>query len=77
MIAIFFIGLIALICGLIAAISADSAEYQGQKDAAIMSNLGKMLSAYPQLIDYYRVTNWDGIIPETMLGDTNALIGVN
>lgn len=61
----------------IAAISADSAEYQGQKDAAIMSNLGKMLSTYPQLIDYYRVTNWDGKMPETMLGDTNALIGVN
>jgi len=61
----------------IAAISADSAEYQGQKDAAIMSNLGKMLSTYPQLIDYYRVTNWDGKMPETMLGEANALIGVN
>lgn len=33
----------------IAKIAADSAEYQGQKDAAIMSNLGQMLQQYPAL----------------------------
>lgn len=53
----------------IAKISADSAEYQGQKDAAIMSNLGTMLQRYPELVDYYRVTNWNGKLPDTMLGD--------
>lgn len=40
----------------VAKISADSAEYQGQKDAAIMSNLGEMLNKYPRLVDYYYVT---------------------
>ena len=61
----------------IAKIGADSAEYQGQKDAAIMSNLGEMLTKYPYLIDYYRVTGWDGKLPETMLGDNaDVLFGI-
>lgn len=58
----------------IAKISADSAEYQGQKDAAIMSNLGEMLTKYPGLVEYYKVTNWDGKMPETMLGDSGVII---
>lgn len=53
----------------IAKIAADSAEYQGQKDAAIMSNLGAMLAQYPELVDYYYVTNWDGQLPETYMGE--------
>lgn len=62
----------------IAKISADSAEYQGQKDAAIMSNLGEMLTKYPDLITYYYVTNWSGDLPTTMLGDNaNALFNLN
>ena len=61
----------------IAKIAADSAEYQGQKDAAIMSNLGTMLQKYPELIQYYYVTGWDGELPETMLGEnTNILYGI-
>ena len=61
----------------VAKIAADSAEYQGQKDAAIMSNLGEMLTKYPNLIDYYRATGWDGKLPETMLGDgTDILFGI-
>lgn len=53
----------------VAKIGADAAEYQGQKDAAIMSNLGQMLQQYPELNEYYYVTNWDGKLPETYLGD--------
>ncbi len=53
----------------IAKIAADSAEYQGQKDSAIMSNLGQMLQKYPELIQYYYATGWNGELPETMLGD--------
>ncbi len=61
----------------IAKIAADSAEYQGQKDAAIMSNLGQMIQQYPELIQYYYVTGWDGNLPETMLGDdANILYGL-
>lgn len=61
----------------IAKIAADSAEYQGLKDAAIMSNLGEMLERYPQLIDYYKVTNWNGSVPQTVLGDGQVLFGIN
>ena len=53
----------------IAKIGADAAEYQGQKDAAIMSNLGAMLKQYPELVDYYYVTNWNGELPETYMGE--------
>lgn len=58
----------------IAKISADSAAYQGEKDAAIMSNLGKMLQTYPELIQYYYVTGWDGDLPQTMLGENSDVL---
>ena len=56
----------------VAKIGADAAEYQGQKDAAIMGNLGKMLAEYPELVNYYYVTNWDGILPHTYMGSDNV-----
>lgn len=58
----------------VAAISADSAEYQGQKDAAIMSNIGRQLQDYPDLLRYYYVTNWDGKLPETILGESDIMV---
>lgn len=58
----------------VAKISADSAEYQGQKDAAIMSNLGEMLNKYPNLIQYYYVTGWDGKLPEVQLQSGTGLM---
>ena len=53
----------------VAKIAADSAEYQGQKDAAIMSNLGEMISRYPGLIEYYYAQNWNGELPDTYVSD--------
>lgn len=53
----------------VAQIQADSAEYQGKKDAAIMSSVGSQLDAHPQLIQYYYVKGWNGKLPETMLSD--------
>lgn len=58
----------------VAKIGADAAEYQGQKDAAIMSNLGSMLQKYPELVSYYYVTGWDGELPETYLGENTSTI---
>lgn len=58
----------------VAKISADSAEYQGQKDAAIMSNLGEMINKYPGLVQYYYVTGWDGHLPEVQLAGENGLL---
>lgn len=58
----------------VAKIQADSAEYQGKKDAAIMSAIGQQLKENPDLIQYYYVKGWDGKLPQTMLGkDTNTL----
>ena len=34
-----------------------------------MGNLGKMLAEYPELVNYYYVTNWDGELPETYMGE--------
>ena len=56
----------------VAKIGADAAEYQGQKDAAIMGNLGKMLAEYPELVNYYYVTNWNGTLPHTYMGSDNV-----
>lgn len=61
----------------VAKIGADASEYQGIKDAAIMSNLGEMLTKYPQLIDYYRVTGWDGKLPTTYFGDDGQSVLYN
>lgn len=56
----------------VAKIGADAAEYQGQKDAAIMGNLGKMLAEFPELVNYYYVTNWNGTLPHTYMGSDNV-----
>ena len=58
----------------IAKIAADSAEYQGQKDAAIMSAIGAKLKEYPELIQYYYTMGWDGKLPETMLGSDTTTV---
>ena len=61
----------------VAKIAADASEYQGIKDSAIMSNLGSMLTKYPNLIDYYKAIGWDGKLPNTMIGtDSNTLFNV-
>ena len=58
----------------IAKIAADSAEYQGQKDAAIMQAIGSKLKEYPELIQYYYTMGWDGKLPETMLGSDTTTV---
>ena len=62
----------------VAQIQADSAEYQGKKDAAIMSAVGDQLNMHPELVQYYYVKGWDGKLPETMLSDKmNTLFQLN
>ena len=58
----------------IAKIAADSAEYQGQKDAAIMQAIGAKLKDYPELIEYYHTIGWDGKLPEVMLGSDTTTV---
>lgn len=58
-------------------IQADSAEYQGRKDASIMEQIGEQLKMYPDLIKYYYATGWDGKLPETMLGESGVIFDLN
>ena len=37
-----------------------------------MGNLGKMLAEYPELVNYYYVTNWNGTLPRTYMGSDNV-----
>lgn len=56
-------------------INADAAEYTGQKEAAKNRAIAESLT--PELIDYLRVLQWNGELPDTMLGeDASVLIGV-
>lgn len=60
----------------VAKISADSAEYQGQKQSAVMNKIGEALDNHPDLINYYKIDNWDGKLPTTML-DSAANLFIN
>lgn len=54
-------------------IQADAAEYAGQKEAFKNKAIAEWLT--PELIRYYYILQWDGKLPQTMLGnDTTMLI---
>lgn len=58
-------------------INADAAEYAGQKEAAVLENVGAKMLQYPDLKYYYYYQAWNGKLPDTMLGEnTNLLIDV-
>ena len=48
-------------------IQADAAEYAGQKEAFKNKAIAEWLT--PELIAYYRILQWDGKLPATMLSD--------
>lgn len=57
-------------------IQADAAEYAGQKDAAVNEALAKSLTEI--LIEYYKIKQWDGKLPEyyvTGVDGINPVIG--
>ena len=47
-------------------IQADAAEYAGQKEAAKNKAIAEFLT--PELLDYYRILQWNGELP-TVMGD--------
>lgn len=55
-------------------IGADAAEYAGKKEAAILSNIGEQMNKYPGLEKYYYYQNWNGKLPDTILGDGNGVL---
>ena len=57
-------------------IQADAAEYAGQKEAAKNKAIAESIT--PELVRYYYILQWNGILPETMLGENaNVLFGIN
>ncbi|MCR5809342.1 MAG: prohibitin family protein [Clostridiales bacterium] len=57
-------------------IQADAAEYAGQKEAAKNKAISESLTA--ELVRYYYIQQWDGKLPETVLGEgASILYGLN
>lgn len=55
-------------------IQADAAEYAGLKEAARINAISQALT--PDVLKYYRILQWDGKLPDTMLSDNiNYLFG--
>lgn len=57
-------------------IQAEASLYAGQREAEMNQRIAEALS--PELINYYWIKQWDGILPTTMLGnDTNIMLALN
>lgn len=52
-------------------IQADAAEYAGQKDAAVNEALAKSLTDV--LLQYYEIKQWDGKLPEYLVGGVDSV----
>lgn len=53
-------------------IQADAAEYAGQKEAAKNKAISEWLT--PDLIQYYYIQQWNGKLPNYMMGNSSPLI---
>ena len=56
-------------------IQADAAEYAGQKEAAKNKAVSEFLTT--ELLDYYRILQWDGKMPIVYGGDTMPLLDMS
>ncbi|MBR6429039.1 MAG: prohibitin family protein [Clostridia bacterium] len=57
-------------------IQADAAEYAGQKEAAKNKAIAQSLTS--ELVRYYYIQQWNGQLPQTMLGENaNVLYGLD
>lgn len=52
-------------------INADAAEYAGQKEAAVNQAIAASLT--PELVAYYEIMQWNGQLPSTILGNSDAI----
>lgn len=53
-------------------INADAAEYTGRKEAAKNEAIAQSLT--PALINYLRILQWNGELPDTMVGDDISIL---
>lgn len=56
-------------------IQADAAEYAGQKEAAKNKAISEWLTT--ELLDYYRILQWDGKMPVVYGGETMPLLNMD
>jgi len=56
-------------------INADAAEYAGQKEAAVNQAIAASLT--PELVAYYEIMQWNGQLPSTVVGASDALPVIN
>lgn len=50
-------------------IQADAALYAGEREANMNERIAQALT--PELINYYWIKQWDGVLPSTVLGDSS------
>lgn len=56
-------------------INADAAEYAGQKEAAVNQAIAASLT--PELVAYYEIMQWNGQLPTTIVGESDAIPVIN
>ena len=56
-------------------INADAAEYAGQKEAAVNQAIAQSLT--PELVAYYEIMQWNGQLPTTVVGESDAIPVIN
>lgn len=56
-------------------INADAAEYAGQKEAAVNQAIAASLT--PELVAYYEIMQWNGMLPTTYLGEGGTIPVLN
>ena len=56
-------------------INADAAEYAGQKEAAVNQAIADSLT--PELVAYYEIMQWNGQLPTTIVGESDAIPVIN
>lgn len=58
-------------------INADAAEYTGRKEASKNKAIAESLT--PDLLNYYYITQWDGVLPSNYVGSDNvsAIVGLD
>ncbi len=56
-------------------INADAAEYAGQKEAAVNQAIAQSLT--PELVAYYEIMQWNGQLPTTIVGESDAIPVIN
>lgn len=53
-------------------IQAEASLYAGEKEAQMNQRIAESLT--PELIKYYWIKQWDGVLPSTVLGDTTSIM---